>query len=247
MFPIQREKMRLTITGLIALFLYGQVGISTVWAAPRKSVAWRTLVIDPGHGGEDIGVRGASGLPEKELSLKLAARLAQIVTRRLGMRVILTREEDISVPWAKRVAIANNNKADLFISLHANADLAHRVQGLAVYFLAEQNWPSSTPAAPAVPELVHWDSAQKDYWRASLSLAEAIHAEALKQAEVKSLGVFPAPLLALKGAAMPAVLIEAGFLSHPREEEKLLNSEYQQLLAEVIFEGILRFKQHENK
>jgi N-acetylmuramoyl-L-alanine amidase len=239
--------MRVMAAGLVGLFLWGQLALAPAWAAQKKSAPWRTLVIDPGHGGEDEGVKGVSGLREKELTLKLAGQLAQLATKRLGVRVILTREKDESLSWAKRVAIANNNKADLFISLHANADLAQQAQGLAVYVLSGQSWPSSVPAVPAVPELTHWDLAQRDYCQTSLRLAQAIQAQAAGQARIKSRGVFAAPLLSLKGAAMPAVLIEVGFLSHPQEEEKLLDPDYQQLLVKTIFEGILQFKRDEQR
>jgi len=228
--------------GLVGVFFWGQLALAPAWAGQKEPAPWRTLVIDPGHGGEDNGVKGISGLTEKELTLKLAGQLAQLATKRLGVRVILTREKDESLSWAKRVAIANNNKADLLISLHANADLAQQAQGLAVYVLSGKSWPSSVPAASAVPELIHWDLAQRDYWQTSLRLAQAIQGQAIKQARIKSRGVFAASLLSLKGAAMPAVLIEVGFLSHPQEEEKLLDPDYQQLLVKTIFAGILQFK-----
>ena len=237
--------MRVIAAGLVGLFLWGQLSVIPVWAEQKKSLAWRTLVIDPGHGGEDQGAKGVSGLTEQKLVLDLASQLAQLVRKRLGMRVILTRNENSSLSLPERAAIANNNKADLFISLHANADLDHQAQGLAIYVLTEQSWPSFVPSASAIPGLIHWDLAQKDYWQSSLKLAQAIQAYIVNQPQIKRRGVFTAPLLTLKGAAMPAILIEVGFLSHPQEEEKLLDPEYQELLINAIFEGILQFKRYE--
>ncbi len=235
--------MRLIAAGLISLLILGQAALIQAQSPQKKPNLWRTMVIDAGHGGQDKGVHGISGIPEKELSLQIARQLARQVTRRLGMRVILTRDNDNSLSWDKRVAIANNNKADLFISLHANADFTPRTQGLAVYTLMEQNRPA--PAAVTDNGPIYWDSAQNNYQQDSLAMAKAIHAQALNMEQVKTRGVFAASLLPLKGAGMPAVLIELGFLSNPQEEEKLFSPEYQKVLVETIVEGLLNFKRQE--
>lgn len=236
--------MRLIISGLIGLLLWGQAG--TIRAEGNNPAPWRTIVIDPGHGGEDAGAKGLSGTTEKELTLKIAAQLAQLITRRLGLRVVLTRNKDESLPQIERIAIANNNKANLFISLHVNADMRQTTEGLAVYVLDRQSL-SAVSSNADVPELAHWDSVQKNHWQDSLVLAQAIHGQVSNLSGVKSQGVLTAPLLILKGAAMPAVLIEVGFISHPQEEEKLIRDEYQKLLAEIILEGILQFKRYGKK
>ena len=95
--------------------------------------ALQTLVIDPGHGGEDVGVRGAGGVEEKQITLEVARRLRALIENRLGIRVVLTREEDRAVSLDERAALANNSKADLFLSLHANAALVPTVAGAEVF------------------------------------------------------------------------------------------------------------------
>ncbi|MBI5788995.1 MAG: N-acetylmuramoyl-L-alanine amidase [Candidatus Schekmanbacteria bacterium] len=224
---------------LLALLIWGHLGNNPAWA----DSAWHTLVIDPGHGGNDLGIKGSFGLLEKDVTLKIADKLAQQVIKRLGVRVVLTRDKDEYLSWSKRVGIANNNKADLFISLHAGADNGHAGQGMAFYVLTGQNWPAN-PSLPSEGDLVLWDYAQQNYLSSSLILARAFSRQAQKNTEVKTRGVYSAPLFGLKGATMPAVMIEVGYLTHPQEEEKLLKADYQELLANIIINGLLEYKKN---
>ena len=93
-------------------------------------------MIDPGHGGDDVGARGEGGTVEKDLTLAVARRVKAAIEARLGLRVLLTREDDRNVPLDQRIALANNNKADLFISLHANASLVPTASGASIYVAA---------------------------------------------------------------------------------------------------------------
>jgi N-acetylmuramoyl-L-alanine amidase len=107
----------------------------------------RTVVIDPGHGGDDAGVKGAKGTVEKDYVLQLARRLKGTIEGRLGLRVLLTRDADENVPVDRRIALANNNKADLFVSLHANASVRASLQGAQVISLRAQDY-QKVPGAP---------------------------------------------------------------------------------------------------
>ena len=104
--------------------------------AGRDTASIRTIVIDPGHGGKDAGVKGAEGALEKELTLVIARRAKAAIESRLGIRVLLTREDDRSVPLEERTAVANNNKADLFLSLHVNGSLRTSTRGASIYVAA---------------------------------------------------------------------------------------------------------------
>lgn len=189
----------------------------------------RTVVIDPGHGGEDVGVH-RDGLTESSLAWTLAVRLKVTLESRLGLRVVLTRDGDQPVTIDRRAALANNNKADLFISLHANHSPVASVQGAQVLSLeqeayAEVNVATVRPDAAPLPvpiagggarvvDAVPWQLAQLPHAAASATFA-GIVAGRLANAGVPMLArpSDRAPLRVLVGANMPAVLIEVGTLS----------------------------------
>lgn len=195
----------------------------------------RTVVIDPGHGGEDEGVRGAGGLKEKDLTLQIARRLKGAIESRMGLRVMLTREGDENVPIDRRTALANNNKADLFISLHANASARADVRGAQVISLSLADYKSEPGSEVgrglAVPmvgggtrtiQAVPWDLAQLPFADRSAALGAALvrhlggHGVPLYSRPAAQL-----PLRVLVGANMPAVLLEMGFLSNAQDEKAL--------------------------
>lgn len=204
----------------------------------QETSTWQTVVIDPGHGGEDSG-GSIADISEKNIALNISEQLAQAITKRLGLRVVLTRQKDESIPLINRSAIANNNKADIFLSIHCGNGLGGKLQGISIYVLSSQHegeHPSS--------ELISWDLAQNKHSERSMSLAASIHNSAISQG-ITSRGVFSVPLAALNGADMPAVLVEIGYLSNPEEVERLKDSDYQALLINSILEGILHFKNYE--
>ncbi len=199
----------------------------------------KTVVIDPGHGGSDTGVRGAGGTLEKTLTLQIATRLRTAIESRLGLRVLLTREADIDVPIDRRSALANNNKADLFISLHANASVIAAVSGAQVATLnleayRDRSGGASGPgvALPVVGggtrfiEAVPWDLAQLPFADRSTALGGLLvrHLEA-QQVPLYRTPAISAPLRGLVGANMPAVLLEMGFLSNPSDERALTGAD----------------------
>jgi N-acetylmuramoyl-L-alanine amidase len=219
----------------------------------------RTVVIDPGHGGPEVGAKGPGGTLEKDVTLGIARKLRASLTSNLGLQAFLTRDGDVEVPLDERTAIANNYKADLFISIHANASRSHGAAGSEVYFLAyqasddesrrvaqeESGAPAVDPsAAPAGSDLalILWDMAQAEHLEESSSLASRLQEELAGATGHETRGVKQAPFRVLVGAAMPAVLVEVAFISHP-EEEKLLGSDaYQAKIAAALTKGIRRYQ-----
>lgn len=219
----------------------------------------RTMVIDPGHGGRDSGAVGQSGVKEKDVVLDIGLRLQRLVEEKLGMKVIMTRSEDVFVPLESRTMIANRHRADFFISLHVNAAPGSRAVGFETYFLSRE--PSDRGAkASAVREntvlnlegvgqeaqrglrAVLWDLVQTFYVRESSELAELLLNELGQSLRVNNRGVKSAPFFVLIGAAMPSVLIEVAFITNPQEERKLEREAYRQQVAEALLAGIARFK-----
>jgi N-acetylmuramoyl-L-alanine amidase len=221
----------------------------------------RTIVLDPGHGGTESGAIGPSGIAEKELTLTIARELENQLESRLGVRVVLTRNEDANVPHDQRTAIANQNKADLFISLHLNSSLGAGAHGAETYFLSAEASDAAAARmaeaenrnAPALPEgttgleaqdleLILWDLAQTQHMLESQRFAAMIQGELNQALQLRDRGVKQAPFRVLKGAAMPAVLVELGFISNPDEEKKLQDAAYRAELTGALTRAIGRFK-----
>jgi len=213
--------------------------------------AIRTIVIDPGHGGDDEGSRAAGGAKEKDIALQVARRLKATIESRWGLRVLLTREGDENVPVDKRTATANNNKADLFLSIHANASVRPNVRGAQVLTLSLDEYKdralqqTSRPPVPVIGggtraiDPVPWDTAQIPFAQRSAGLAAAL----VQHLGEKSVPLHPrpltqAPLRVLVGANMPAVLIEMGFLTNNEDEAFLINADHQAAIVEAILATI---------
>lgn len=226
---------------------------------PPPPVGLQTIAIDPGHGGRDTGAVGPKGLREKDVVLEIALRLRRLIQERLGIRVVMTRTEDVFVPLEERTAIANRAKADFFISIHLNAAPRTIARGFETYFLSRE--PSDSEArASAIREnlsvnlgglkpreedalrAILWDMANTLYIKESSELAQILLEEVDKNLTVNNRGVKSAPFFVLMGAAMPAVLTEVAFISNPREERQLQEKQYRQQVAEALFAGVARFK-----
>jgi N-acetylmuramoyl-L-alanine amidase len=216
--------------------------------------AIRTIAIDPGHGGEDDGVRGAQGTKEKDLALAVARRVKGVIEGRLGIRVLLTRDDDRNIPLDDRTALANNNKADLFISLHANASVRRSAAGATV-FLAAFGDSDSEAARPApgerVPtfggglrdiELVPWNLAQTRHLTQSVEFATILEQQLRNRVPLSAHPIDRAPLRILESANMPAVLLEMGFLSNTEQEKQLTVDVFQAGVAQSIYEAVVRFR-----
>jgi N-acetylmuramoyl-L-alanine amidase len=212
----------------------------------------RTVVIDPGHGGDDVGSRGVGGTKEKDLVLALARKLQATIEGRIGLRVVLTRSTDENVPLDRRTAIANNNKADLFIGLHANASLEPAVSGAQVLSLALDTYNTRAALAATndlpVPvvgggsrsiDIVPWDLAQIPYANQSAVLAATV-ARHLSEHGVPLFARPTArlPLRSLVAANMPAVLVEVGFLTNAGDEHALTSDARQNAIVDAILDAI---------
>lgn len=225
----------------------------------RKQI--KTIVIDPGHGGNEIGARGPYGTLEKDITLSVSRKLKEAIERGLKYRVVMTRETDISVPLGRRAAIANNNKADLFISIHVNGSRRAKATGSETFFLSlnasdeesrrlayfENN---SQKLGNRVPEkdfddlkLILWDMAQSAYLKQSSQLAELVQQELNELLNTRNRGVKQAPFKVLTGAACPAILVEVAFITNPEEEKMLQSEDFQARVAEAIYRGLNKFLQ----
>jgi len=216
----------------------------------------RTIVIDPGHGGKEVGAIGPNGLQEKEATLTVARKLASALTSRLNARVILTREDDSVVSLDQRTAIANQYKADLFLSVHMNAAVVKGAHGSETYYLSleasdelarkaaeVENAAAKAPAASGSDlKFILWDLAQQEYINESSKFAQDIQEEMNKATGVQNRGVKQAPFKVLVGATMPAALVEVAFISNPDEESKLKNEDFQNTMVDAITRAVERYK-----
>ncbi len=225
-------------------------------ARPRALVESgpRPIVIDPGHGGDDIGARSSDGLIEKELTLTIARRLARVLEAR-GYRVRLTRDGDQSRALTDRTALANRLDALAFVSLHANAATASSVTGAETYYMSLDEPSDEEAAATARLEnqsgtaggersqldLILWDLAQAEVLNESADLALAVQGRLNALAGTRDRGVRQAPFVVLTGATMPAILVEFGFLSNPDEAQRLAQPEHQERLASALAAGLEDF------
>ena len=215
----------------------------------------RTIVLDPGHGGQDTGVIGSGGTAEKDITLAAARRLRAILEGRLGVRVILTREDDRSVALDDRTAAANNNKADLFLSLHVNGSFRPSTRGASI-FVAQFTDADKSAAALAharVPlfgggsrdiELVPWSLAQIRHVDQSLILARLLQREFESRITLSARPVEQAPLRVLESANMPAALIEMGYLTNAEQEQQLAGGDFQSSLVQSVADAVSKFRDY---
>ena len=199
----------------------------------------RTIAIDPGHGGTNRGAAGRGGVTEKDVALSVALALGDLLERQHGFRVMLTRDADRDVALDDRVAAANTARADLLISIHVNASPSPAASGSLVYHLTPQA--SGRPPAGNAVHFVPWNSAQAPFVPASRALAEAVATE-LEGLEIAAGGVADAPVRVLRGAAMPAVQVELGFVTSARDLPRLSNPGFPNEAARALVAGILRYQ-----
>jgi N-acetylmuramoyl-L-alanine amidase len=217
------------------------------------------IVIDAGHGGHDTGTIGPTGLMEKDLCLDLALRLGKLVQDRVpGAEVVYTREDDSFVPLEQRTGIANNTKADLFISIHANSSEDKRASGIETYYLNINASPEAMEVAARENALAQGSVhdlqdivkkiARNEKIEESRDLATDIQeslATSIGRPEPNR-GVRMAPFVVLIGADMPSVLAEISFLSNPADEQWLKKPESRQHIAEGLFHGMEAYLQSTN-
>ena len=221
-----------------------------------RTAKLQTMVVDAGHGGEDNGARGPKGTLEKQVTLEAARRLKTLVESRLGVRVVMTREDDRAVSLDERDAIANNSKADLFLSLHANASPSASVKGTEVYYLRLDRAGEEARRTAAATELIlpvvggitrpidiiPWDLAQASHVDASSRFASMLEEELEKRVPAGPRPLQQAPMRVLSGANMPAALVEMAYLTNGEQEQRLKSDDFQGAVVEAIYAAIVRFK-----
>jgi N-acetylmuramoyl-L-alanine amidase len=217
------------------------------------------VVLDAGHGGHDMGTHGPSGLTEKDLVLDVTKRLGELLEARLVREVIYTRTTDVFIPLEERPRIANTQKADLFLSIHANSSPIKSATGVETYYLnfttskaalevAARENASSERSIFDLKDLLQKialkdkiDESREFAGRLQTSLYGLSSKNPAAAAGTKNRGVKKAPFVVLIGAQMPAVLAEIGFLSNPAEEALLKKPEQRQKIAEALYKGIVAY------
>jgi N-acetylmuramoyl-L-alanine amidase len=214
------------------------------------------IVIDPGHGGHDTGTIGPHGLEEKDLVLEVGRRLGKMLDTRLGAEVVYTRKDDTFIPLETRTAIANQERADLFISIHANSSSDPDARGVETYYLNFTSSPEALEVAArenAVSEKSIYELqdlvkkiALKEKIEESREFAadvqQSLHSGlALKSPAIRDRGVKKAPFIVLIGANMPSILAEISFVSNPSDERRLETAEYRRRIAESLYRGIAKY------
>jgi N-acetylmuramoyl-L-alanine amidase len=222
----------------------------------------KTIVLDAGHGGHDTGATGPTGLMEKDLVLDVTRRVAKLVAAQLSMKVLLTRDSDNFVTLRDRTSYANKQHADLFVSIHANAHREAAADGVETYFLSSEATDSAARQVAAlengvvqleqptgrgagqvdIVKAILWDLAQSEFQVESSRLAEVVHDSMTQTLRISNRGVKQAGFYVLGGAAMPAVLLEIGFVTNPREERKLKDTKYRDEIARAIVSGLAEYK-----
>ena len=220
------------------------------------------IVIDAGHGGHDTGTIGPTGLMEKDLCLDVALRLGKIIRQRLpGAEVVYTRADDTFIPLEERTRIANESKADLFISIHANSSHDHAARGIETYYLNLKGSPDAMEVAArenaTAQESIHdledivKKIARSEKIDESREFAADIQESLAKRIQklnktVKDRGVRKAPFVVLVGADMPSILTEISFISNPADEQLLKKPEHRQRVAEGLYQGVANYLQSLN-
>lgn len=233
------------------------VNARSVQDQPQREVV---IVIDPGHGGVDPGARGKNGVLEKNVVLGISRELARLINNEPGMRAILTRDDDRFIKLGNRRKIADQQRADLFLSIHANSFRSAKVKGSAVYALSEKGASSAAAKALADKEnaadllggvdlsgkddlikSVLMNLSQNATQQSSLQLAEKVLHGLGGVNEIHKDHVQTAGFVVLKSPSVPSVLVETAFISNPKEEKVLGSSNGQRKLAKAIFRGVQNF------
>lgn len=219
-----------------------------------SSGAIRVIALDAGHGGQDVGAKGAGGMLEKDVSIGVARRLKALIEARLGLRVVMTRDGDDAVPIESRTALANNNKADVFVSLHVNAAARPTVSGATVFVagVSQSDIGAGRSGSERLPvfgggmrniDIIPWNLAQIPHRPRSEQLAQAMVDAMTGHAPLAQRPIEHAPIRLLEAANMPAVLIEMGFLTNAEQEQALAGPELPAAIAQAVLDGIVRFRE----
>ncbi len=218
----------------------------------------KIIVVDAGHGGKDPGAVGPRGTREKDINLSIALQLEKVFKKDKNYKVILTRDDDTFVELVERANIANQNKADLFISVHCNANLNRNASGFEVYFLSENASNKASFSAAILENSVIeledkndtkktalqnmlWSMVVNEYINESSELASFVSQESTGRLKIPNRGVKQDVFYVLRGTQMPAILVETAYISNYTEESKLNTSSFQKAIADSIYEGVKKY------
>ncbi len=230
----------------------------------EKSQTAKIIVLDAGHGGEDPGAIGPTGTKEKDINLAITLALKKLFDKDKNYKVILTRNDDTFIPLAERTNIANENKADLFISIHNNANFKKEISGFEIYFLSEHASDSEAASTAILENSVIslenkpkgdkeilqnmlWSMVVNEYINESSELSSFISCEATGRLKIPNRGIKQANFFVLRGAQMPAVLVEGAYLSNYSDEAKLNMKNFQLSIADAIYEGVKKYYARKTK
>jgi N-acetylmuramoyl-L-alanine amidase len=229
---------------------------TTPQPAQPRAKSFKTIVIDPGHGGKDPGARGQRGTEEKDITLKVALKLRDLLSRQPGVRVLMTRERDQFIELEDRARFANGQEADLFVSIHVNSHPQRSVKGIEIYHFGEAKDQRALEVAarengtPLNSTGVGWEYLVADLLTAKKIEASLELAWSAKEAMVTNLndhyalvdhGVKTAPFYVLRFTSMPSILAEIAYISNSAEEDLLRTDIFTTRVAEALMEGVNTF------
>lgn len=240
-------------------------GISGKTAKANLARKKKIIVLDAGHGGQDPGAIGHNGVKEKNVNLKIVKELVRLFKNdpNNGYEVMLTRDDDTFIALVERTNMANEKQADLFISIHCNASMKKKSRGFEIYFLSEKASDSEAAATAVLENSVIelegkptkkrarlqellWSLVVNEFINESSELCCLISEEVTRRIKIGNRGVKQAGFHVLRGAQMPAVLVECAFLSNLEEESRLRTKRFQRKCADAIYAGIKRYTQRKN-
>ncbi|MDY6831991.1 MAG: N-acetylmuramoyl-L-alanine amidase [Thermodesulfobacteriota bacterium] len=236
-FRVKRSLAALLVAGFVVI-----AGAALCPLARADAPFGKIIALDPGHGGTDTGTQGSGGLLEKEVTLALARRVAACLEPRYS--VVLTRSGDYRLDGVDRAALANSRQADLFVSIHAGGGFSSTSGGITVFYrgLAPDSLLTSADSPESSADTYSlWDRVDEKQFYAARSLASLLR-ESLGPLAVGGYAVVrQAPLAPLTGMNMPAVLVEAGAITHPAVEDRFRDPAYLSALADAICAAVDRF------
>jgi len=240
---VDRSNRHLCFALVVCLLFFGHA-TGAIARQPLFEAFKRVIVIDPGHGGQDFGAKGPDGALEKTITLELARLI--VFELEPEFKVVLTRTDDYGLDLETRTAMANHLQAQIFMSIHTAGSFVHSTTGTSIYYYQNFSKPDSGKEQPPSPadkkdnEPILWQNVQSSHLAKSRALAGTID-DRLKSNTAVQNRIEGAPLAVLQGAAMPAILIEVGYLTNPSEEKNLRDQNYLMDLAEQIRLGIEDF------
>jgi N-acetylmuramoyl-L-alanine amidase len=243
-------------TGTILAVVIALLAAFPAQAREKRLKVIRSVVVDPGHGGDNKGALAFNGVYEKEIVLAIGKRVVELLEAGTNAEGHLTRQGDETVPLKRRIAMANDLQADLFISLHCNSSFSQKPAGVETYVLSEEALEEESnklsrqvvtprglyasaadPAAAAVVKEMLQFAAHRD----AKGFASRVQGALVRRTRSADRGVKELPIVILRGAEMPGVVIEVGFVSNPVEAENLSRSGYQEKVAQAIVDAIISY------